>query len=241
LDVFTQHHRQELEKAKRREKEEIEKARQIEKELKALAEREDALKAREEIVARELKDLRPIADYLQAVAEASQAFDTVDAVLHRYETLATTRKDYLALYEMLMEDFGTEEAKLSLQLESKHSHLIDSTMKFNEKITRVNQTKKLNEYRNTQLIKDVQRIVDKNTEVTTIKTSIKTIFARAQSQATGPLFEPQKKGVAIEDSMLDFVKNRFLDLRDIIRDSYTAGANATIEPAPASPSRRSQA
>jgi hypothetical protein len=113
-------------------------------------------------------------------------------------------------------------------------------MKFNEKISSVNQTKKANEYRNNQLIKDVQRIIDKNTEISAIKISIKTIFTRAQSQTTGPLYEPQKKGVAVEDSMLDFVKNRFLDLRDIIKDSYAAGAAASAEQASPSPGRRTQ-
>jgi signal transduction histidine kinase len=61
-----------------------------------------------------------------------------------------------------MTKYGKDEVELSKQLEVRKSHLIDSTMKYNEAISRINKTKKQNEYRNTSLVKDVQRIEEKN-------------------------------------------------------------------------------
>jgi DNA repair exonuclease SbcCD ATPase subunit len=234
LDVFTQHHIMELDKTKRREREEIAKAREIEKELKSLTEREETLRIRTDTLARELKELQPCADYLQAVVESCQAFDSIESILYRHESLSNAKQEYLELYETLMATFGTEEEQLALELEVKKSHLIDSTMKFNEKISTINQTKKINEYRNASLMKAVQRIVDKNTELCTVRSSVRTIYARALSQSSGPAAETQKKGSVTEDSMLEYVKNRFLDLRDILRDS--AQSPATVSPEPATPS-----
>jgi hypothetical protein len=90
-----------------------------------------------------------------------------------------------------VDHFGSEEAKLSDLLELRKSHLIDSTMKYNERIARIKQTKKANEYRKATLIKDVQRIEDKNTELASIRTSIKTIYARALSRSSSAAIHAQ--------------------------------------------------
>jgi myosin heavy subunit len=247
LDAFTQHHIQELDKAKKREQEETERAKEIEKELKSLTEREEKLRTRNDSLTEELTALQPCADYLQSVVESCQAFDNIEAILHRHESLSHTRQEYLAKYQELMGHYGSEEAKLSALLELRKSHLIDSTMKYNERISRIKQTKKANEYRKTTLIKDVQRIEDKNTELASIKTSIKTIYNRALSKSSNAAIHAQqgqkKKNEVSEEAMLEFIENRFLDLKDIIRDAgQTPGVmiqHDTVAAAPAGPARRS--
>jgi DnaJ family protein A protein 5 len=223
LDTFTQHHIMELEKAKKREQEELEKAREIEKELKSLTEREEKLRTRNDELTQELEELQPCADYLQSVVESCQMFDNVEAILHRHESLSNTRSEYLTRYQDLMGEYGTDEAKLAQLLEVRRSHLIDSTMKFNERLTRIKQTKKLNEYRNTTLMKDVQRIEDKNTELAAIRISIKTIYNRALSRSSATADQIQKRlGELSEEGMLEYIENRFHDLKEIIKEAQPA-------------------
>ena len=222
LDSFTQHHITELEKAKKREQEELEKAREIEKELKGLTEREEKLRTKNDALTEELKELQPCADYLQSVVEACQTFDNVEAILHRHETLSHTRGEYLKKYQELMKKYGSDEAELAKLLEIRRSYLIDSTMKYNDAISRINRTKKQNEYRNASLIKDVQRIEEKNTEIAAIRTSIKTIYNRALSRSSASVDQIQKKmqnADITEEAMLEYIEHRFLDLKDIIREA----------------------
>lgn len=221
LDAFTTQQMAALEKAKRREAEEIEQAKQIDKQLKTLIEEEAELKAENDKLKQELDVLQPCADYLQTVVESSSTFDNIEAILHRHESLAQTRAEYVARYHELMERFGTDEEKLARQLDVRKSHLIDCTMKYNEGIARAAQAKKRNEYRRATLIKDVQRIEDKNTELAAIKTSIRAIYNRAiaRSSASADQAQKRKRGRDLtEAEMLEYIENRFNDLKDIIED-----------------------
>ncbi|OHT05518.1 hypothetical protein TRFO_26723 [Tritrichomonas foetus] len=219
LDAFTTQQMSALEKAKAREQEEINQARNIEKELKQLMEQEEELRQQNDTLQKELDQLRPCADYLQTVVDSCQSFDNIEAILNRHQTLAATRAEYLEKYQDLMQRYGTDEAKLTQQLESRKSHLIDCTMKYNEGLAKVAQAKKLNEYRRTTLIKDVQRIEDKNVELSSIKTSIRTIYNRAINKSgTSVDMAEKKKTDVTEEQMLEYIENRFNDLKDIIED-----------------------
>jgi predicted nucleic acid-binding Zn-ribbon protein len=224
LDAFTQHHIMELEKAKRREQEETRKAREIEKELASLTEREERLREKNDLLTAELRELQPRAGCLQGVVESCQAFDNVEAILHRHESLSTTRSEYLVKYQELMGRYGSDEGKLAQELEVQRSHLIDATQKYNKRLAAIKETKKQNEYRNTWLVGEVQRIEDKNTELAAIKTSILTIYNRAVLKSGPAAVEIQrKKGDLSEEGMLEHIENRFLDLRDIIREANLPG------------------
>jgi chromosome segregation ATPase len=220
LDAFTTQQMVTLEKAKKREAEEIEQARTIDAQLKTLMEEEEQLKAQNDALRTELDILQPCADYLQSVVEFCPQFDNIESILNRHQSLATTRAEYLQKYRELMERYGTDEAQLAQQLEVRRSHLIDCTMKYNEGIARVAQAKKRNEYRKTTLIKVVQRIEDKNVELSAIKTSIRTIYNRAlaRSTSTADHIQRAKGAVLTEEAMLEYIENRFNDLKDIIED-----------------------
>ena len=221
LDAFTTQQMAALEKAKKKEQEEIEQAKKIDRQLKTLIEEEAELKAENDKLKEELDALQPCADYLQQVVESSGAFENIEAILNRHESLASTRAEYLEKYHELMERYGTDEEKLTQQLEARKSHLIDCTMKYNEGIARVSQAKKRNEYKRTTLMKDVQRIEDKNTELAQIKTAIRTIYNRALARSITIADQLQKKkgeGQLTEAQMLEYIENRFSDLKDIIED-----------------------
>jgi chromosome segregation ATPase len=220
LDAFTAQQMATLEKAKKREAEEIDQARQIDAQLKTLTEEEEQLRQQNDQLRQELDALRPCADYLQSVVDSCPQFDNIEAILNRHQSLATTRAEYLQKYHELMERYGTDEKKLAQQLEVRRSHLIDCTMKYNEGIARVAQARKRNEYRRTTLVKDVQRIEDKNVELAAIKTSIRTIYNRALSRSTTTADQIQRArgGDVSEEAMLEYIENRFNDLKDIIED-----------------------
>ena len=217
LDNFAQHQNQELEKAKARRKLELKEAAEIDAQLKQLTETEEQKRTLNDQLKKELEELQPCADYLQSVVESCTSFDNIDAILHRYEILSETRRIYLQKYQQLMSTFGNDEVILQKQLDIRKSYLLDSTMKYNDAIAKINQIKKENEYNKTILIKDVQRIDEKKTELAMIKTSIKAIYSRALNKSSATVDQIQrKKGDVSEEAMLEYIKNRYKDLKDII-------------------------
>jgi hypothetical protein len=177
--------------------------------------------------------LQPCAEYLQSVVDSCQTFDNIEAILHRYDSLAATRAEYLERYQALMGRFGVDEQELAKLLAVRKSHVIDWTMKFNARLANIKQTKKLNEYRTANSVKDVQRVDEKNTELAAIKTSIRAIYARAVSKSSAAASEIQRKrGEISEEAMLEYVENRFLDLKDIIRDASIAFPSTIPEMTP---------
>ena len=214
LDQFIQHHNAELEKAKKRQREEIKQAKSIRKELDDINQEELELNAKSEALNAELNELKPYAEYLQSVVESHecQTFDNVDAILLRYQSLSQTRAEYLDLYESLVRNFGKEEHSLSKELELRKSYLIHSSMDLNLAIHKSNQAKKKNEYTRNSIIKDVQRIEDKSTELASIESSIRNIYTRAVIQSGE---NKKKASQCTEKEMLQFIEERILDLNDI--------------------------
>lgn len=219
LRQFSEHHAGELEKARKREQNEKQYAQQIEKELEKLVEEETELKKQNDQLREELEKLQPCADYLQAVAAKSRNFENIESILNRHQSLSITRQEYIEKFQALMSRFGTEEEKLSKDLEAKRAHLIDRTMQLNAGVARVSQAKKLNQYRKTTLYKDIQRVEAKNTELAEIKSAIQTIYNRAveKSNQNAALKAGHGANPTIEQ-MLQFIENRFNDLSGILND-----------------------
>jgi predicted nucleic acid-binding Zn-ribbon protein len=239
LDAFTRQQMIALEKAKKRESEELEQTKAIDAQLKSLMEEEQQLKKQNDQLRGELDALQQCANYLQSVVDACSSFDSIESILNRHQSLASIRSEYLEKYKDLMAKYGTDERELGKQLEIRRSHLVDGTMKYNEGIARVNQVRKRNEYRRTTLVKDVQRIEDKNVELSAIKTSLRTIYDRALARSTSTADQIQKvKGAAVaEDGMLQYIENRFNDLKEIIEDKKVVYVQTPPGPFGQSPAR----
>ncbi|KAH0789801.1 DnaJ domain containing protein [Histomonas meleagridis] len=243
LDAFTQHHIQEIEKARKRENEENEQSKSIMQELKKLSEEEEKLRTKNDSLKAELQSLQPCADYLQSVVDSCQSFDSIESILNRYDSLSSTRAEFLQKYQNLMATYGADESNLTKQLETKRLDLINKTMRYNEGITKISQMRKMSEYEKATLIKDIQRIEDKNTEIAAIKTSIKAIFGRALQHSSGAFAQQlRKKGDVPLEQMLEYIENRFNDLKSIINDKdvvYVANANPQPQHQPQSYIRKS--
>ncbi|KAH0787102.1 cilia- and flagella-associated protein [Histomonas meleagridis] len=219
LDAFTAQQMSSLEKTRKRRAEEAERLKSIEIELQQLMEEEKQLKQKNEKLQNKIEKLRPYSNYLQSVVDAYPSFENIDAILNRYQSLADTRNEYLQKYQNMMERYGIDETNLSRELELKKSKLIDTTMKFNENVAKVAQAKKANEYVKATLIKDIQRIEDKKAELAAIKASIRAIYSRAVSTLSTISDKAQKaKGSINDEQMLEYIENRFNDLKGIIED-----------------------
>ena len=219
LKTFTEHHNGELEKAKKKESDEKELAKKIEQELISLTEEEEILRKQNEDLKQELEELQPCADYLQAVADKSRSFNRIEDILNRHQSLAATRQEYIEKFQNLMLRFGSDEKNLNQELEKKKMLLIDRTMKLNEGIFKNQQAKKTNQYKKTTLVKDIQRIETKKSELAEIKSAIQTIYNRAvekSSQIASKTTKPSSTPTI--ELMLQFIENRFNDLDGILSD-----------------------
>ena len=214
LDQFSIHHNSELAKAKKKQETENELSQKIERDLQELSQEEDQLNKENNALNEALLKVTPIAEYLQAVVDSSHSFDNIEAILNRYNSLAKTRAEFLEKYHNLMEQFGTKQATLNAQLDHQQAHLIDATMQYNHKVKDVEQRHQENQYRKTNVIKIIQRSKEKHRELTAIKTSIRAIFERAVPEEK----RPKDVNKMSEAQMLQFIENRFNDLKDIIQD-----------------------
>jgi hypothetical protein len=150
----------------------------------------------------------------------AQHLKNIESILNRHQSFSVTRAEFLKKYHEFMARFGTDEAELAQQLEIQKSHLVNSTMKYNEGVARVAQARKQNDYQRTTLIKVIQRHEEKNVELSAIKTSIRTIYNRplAQSTTTPDQIQRVRGGEFDEEIMLEYIENRFNDLKDIVED-----------------------
>ena len=188
---------------------------QISEELNEISSQEEELRNENDALIKEIAELQPYADYLQNVVLGSHEYDNPDAILNRHKTLVKGRKEYLEKYKSLVAHKGDDEAELRDELIRQKTKLVDSTMKFNAAMSQVNNTKKKNTFVKTAMIKDVQRFEEKSLEVSTIKNSIRTIYARAIGMSKRPADRLRNKTEKEEEMML-YIQDRFHDLSAII-------------------------
>ncbi|EAY18029.1 hypothetical protein TVAG_113730 [Trichomonas vaginalis G3] len=219
LIQFTRHHNLELEKAQQREEESKIKMINIRKEIDVLKKEDDQLQSQIDDLMKKINQLQPCADYLQAAVDYSPNFDSVEYMLNRYHSISETRAEFLGKYQNLLMTFGDDSKKLDELLKLRKAYLIDRTMKFNKEIAKYEQTKQQREYRKMSLIKDVQRIEEKLIELSSIKTSIRTIYESAMDrmQSNDARKKAPPASSLTEEQMLIAIQNRFSDLSEIIK------------------------
>ena len=220
LQEFAEHHDGELEKSIKRQKEEEHKIIMIENRTRVLLEEEQFLKAQNDTLKDELRTLGQYSSYLKSVIIECPSFSTIDSILSRFQSISETNQEYFAKFQLLLSQFGSNSSKEAVILDTHKSYLIDRTMKFNEALNRVAQAKRLNEYKKAQVIKDIQRTKEKEIELATIKASLRAVYRRALERV-GCFEEPSVKQEKLlsEKEMLEFIKNRYIDLTDVIRNA----------------------
>lgn len=217
LDNFALLHNTDLKRYRDREQSELQQVELMEQELDKLNKEENELLEKNEELVAELKTLQPCSNYLQGVVESCRRFDSIESVLNRYSMLSSTRHEYLSKFQRILRNLGEEERVAMERLLQEKNLLIDATMAYNDKLQNADYLKREVAYRKTDAVKDIQRSELKNVELSMIKTSIKTIYNRAVSKSITCKSEHMDKiEENTEESMLEFIQNRFTDLSGII-------------------------
>ena len=218
LDQFTVVHTAELEKCREREKQENKMIAEMESELEELSVKEEQLRKKNDDLTEELRRLQPCTDYLQSVVESGHKFDNIDAILNRHAILAATREEYIVKYQELLQEMGVKEREAEEKLLKERNLLIDATMKYNGGVMAMESAKKVNEYKKTTVIKEIQRVEEKSVEVATIETSINAIYKRALFKATQTGLTKSADTAVGYDGRLTYIQNRFTDLAAVIEE-----------------------
>ena len=218
LDQFTVVHTAELEKCREREKQENKMIAEMESELEELSVKEEQLRKKNDDLSQELSRLQPCADYLQSVVESGHKFDNIDAILNRHAILAATREEYIVKYQELLQQMGVKEREAEEQLLKEKNLLIDLTMRYNGGVMAFESAKKVNEYKKTTIIKEIQRVEEKSVEVATIETSINAIYKRALAKASQTGISKVTDTAVGYDARLVYIQNRFTDLAGVIEE-----------------------
>ena len=228
LKTFYEHHNIEIEKARKKEQEEKAKIKEMQEQYKKLCEDGEEIGKLNDGLKKQVEELQPFADYLQAVVDKTHYFENIESILNRYETLTTAQTEYVDKFQGVLQNFGTDGEALSRQLSEKRETLLGKTMQLARSKQNINNILAQNHIQRTNMIKEMQRLEMKNTELAEIKSAIKTIFERALEQS---ITNAQRASVGPEptlEQMILFIRNRFHDLDGIL-------SNPNKEYAPVAP------
>ena len=100
--------------------------------------------------------------------------------------------------------------------EKRESYKIDRALKLKNAMRTLNNEEQQSEYRKMELLKDIQRIKEKASEVASIKSSIRDLYKKAMSRVD----KAKDASKLTEEEMLTAIKNRFSDLNEIVQASH---------------------
>ena len=195
----------------------------LEKELSSLILKEQQLEEKLKGLRTQIEYYKPCADFLEDIVLSTKMFETPEAVLSRYQALTATKRDWsVALHdELRMDDKFTQKksylAFLKNQLIERNHKLV---------VLREEQEKKIKEkrYKQINVIKIAERTDEKKAELATINTSINSICRQIIQNPIQPIkshMTKQQVPSTIEGK-LDIIKNRFLDLVEVVGDPEAA-------------------
>ncbi|OHS96472.1 hypothetical protein TRFO_37326 [Tritrichomonas foetus] len=184
------------------------------------------LKLKEQELASKLKYLReqidkckPCADFLEDIVTATKYFETPEAVLNKYKSLISTKDDWSSTLHNelgLNDKFTQKKARLAFL----KNQLIERNHKLS--VLREEHEKSIKEkrYKQITVIKNAERTEEKEAEIATILTSIDNICRQVIQnpiQKVKSQMAKQEVPTTVE-AKLDIIKNRFLDLIEIVGD-----------------------
>ena len=218
LKIFTEHHNIEIEKAKKKEQDEKQKIVEMQARYAELCKTEEELHEKNEDLKKKVDKLQPFADYMQAVVDKTHYFENVESILNRFETLTETRAEYVQKFQQVMDGYGTDEEAMSKQLTEKRAALLGKEMQLNRSKQEVSAIKQQNQYQKSTMVKDMQRLDQKNTELAEIKSAIRTIFQRALDKSITNAQRASAGTNPTLEEMIEFIRNRYHDLSGILND-----------------------
>ena len=191
----------------------------LEKELAELNEKEQVYIEKIEGLRQMIEQYKPSAMFLEDVVLATKFYETPEALLNKYRTLMSTKAKWLtSLHNELRYDDP-------LSLKKKDLAMLKTTLiERNHTLRSLRETKnkKLQDKRFKQIsfIKNIERVQEKRTELATITASINNI---CRFVINNPIQTARSKNLIQEvpssyEEQLEIIKNRYLDLAEIVGD-----------------------
>lgn len=220
---FNKQAQDDIKRIKNNTEKEFQLASKLEKELSELIIKEQQLNEKLNELRSQIEYYKPCADFLEDIVLSTKMFETPESVLSRYQALTATKHDWsVALHDELRMDDKFTQKKAYL------SNLKNQLIERNHKLVvlREEQDKKIKEkrYKQISVIKVAERTDEKKAEIATIYTSINSICRQIIQNPIQPIrshMTKQQVPVAV-DGKLDIIKNRFLDLVEIVGDPEAA-------------------
>ena len=220
---FNKQAQDDIKRTKNNIEKEFQLATKLEKELSALLLKEQQLDEKLKALRSQIEYYKPCADFLEDIVLSTKMFETPEAVLSRYQALTATKRDWsVALHdELRMDDKFTQK---KAQLAFLKNQLIERNHKL--VVLREEQDKKIKEkrYKQISVIKIAERTDEKKAEIATINTSINSICRQIIQNPIQPIrshMTKQQFPTTVEGK-LDIIKNRFLDLVEVVGDPEAA-------------------
>ena len=213
---FTQHKKAEISKMRQQIEKQKVKNEVVRERVSDLEEQSAEEKRKYNKLIYQLQGLQRYTDFVQETVDASTTFDTIEQLLNHYRSLKKTRTDYLLKYQNLITKYSEDSKTNQLMNEKRESYKIDRALKLKNAMRTLNNEEQQSEYRKMELLKDIQRIKEKASEVASIKSSIRDLYKKAMSRVD----KAKDASKLTEEEMLTAIKNRFSDLNEIVQASH---------------------
>lgn len=190
--------------------------RQFDAEFEKLS--KDKVELEKEIATYSVKidELQKAADFFKETVNATNLFESSESILNRYNILKSTKQMCSDnLLKILQSPINSEDTKAELEmLQNKRIGLNNTVSKLRDEIRDLLSQ---NKYLQSNTLKDIERVNEKECELLRVLTSIDNLTARAVAAQSklGKMVGVQEKPVTIEQK-LDLIVNRFIDLHTIV-------------------------
>jgi hypothetical protein len=189
-----------------------------EKQLAALNAKEEGIRVKLIEYQQQLDLLQPSAIFLEKVVGETKIFESIDAIIHRYETLMASKRDWTV---ELSSHLASPGQILGPRARIAHiqSVLLDKRHELRALREEIAKLKQQERYAHVLLMKNAEREIEKEAEEATVYSSIENMCRQTlinQGKETG-----KDSGTEVPASMeeqLEIIKQRFLDLQAVISD-----------------------
>lgn len=215
--TFNRHTQEEIDKIKEATSHEYDLTIKYTRKLNELKEKESELESRLTSLRQRIEKLQPAADFVERVVSQTKVFETPDAIVQRYDVLMAAKSDWgdeLGRNLRSTDEFVCPRARLNhlknILIEKNHKMAA-----MRDELQRVHQEGR---YNHIGVIKNAERLNEKEEEEATIKTSIENICRQILLAQEANKKKAQREMPESIEDRLDIIKQRFLDLQATIND-----------------------
>ena len=167
----------------------------------------------------EIEELQSYADFFDKVVTEGSMFGTTDNILNRYKALKAARADCSNDLQSIIRDIHPMNYELAKERDKLLNDKIETAHMVAQTKEEINKLQKQNRYVQMNIMKDAERVEEKESDYVTIMSSIDNITQRVLSTQNklGRIYSTAAEGTALTVEMkLDLIEKRFQDLIAIV-------------------------